>query len=223
MNKLSPVMQFALVAAVCFLTLGMFYNFYYKPKQDVLTTMRTDLETKQRTAADYRAKVAQIPQLKEQVAKLEVERAEFVRALPTNQQFGQVLAQLRSAASATKTDITSLNFSNGTTTTDVPAGVRPINIDLAVKGSYGAIHQLLRTVETQNRFTTVNNVDLQLQKAESFDPDLQGTLKLTVYTFDPNMAAAPATTPGTPGSTATPGSAAAPAPAAPAPATGGQP
>lgn len=215
MNKITPVQQFLIVALLCLLTLGLFYQFYYRPKQDTLTTLRSDLETKQSTAQQYRAQVATIPELTARANKLEIERAEFVRALPTTQQFGQVLEQLRTNASATKTQITSLNFANNTNA-NLPAGVKPFDIDLAVKGQYGQIFQLLRSLETQNRFTTVNTVDLQLPQADSFNPTLQSNVKLTVYTFDPTQAATP--------TTATTGSdpAAAPAPAAPA-TTGGKP
>ena len=133
--------------------------------------LRDDLAAKQATAAQYRAAVATIPDLKVKVAQLEQDRAEFVRALPTTQQFGQIVDQLRANASASKSEITNLSFANGQAT-NLPAGVRPININLNVKGQYGQIFQLMRRLETQNRFTTVNTLDLQLPKADSFNPDV---------------------------------------------------
>lgn len=213
-TKLTPQTQFLIVAALCLLALLAFFLYYYKPRQETLTTMRDDLAAKQATAAQYRAAVATIPDLKVKVAQLEQDRAEFVRALPTTQQFGQIVAQLRANASASKSEITNLSFANGQAT-NLPAGVRPININLNVKGQYGQIFQLMRRLETQNRFTTVNTLDLQLPKADSFNPDLAGTLAMTVYTFDPNLATLPAgATAGTPANAAAPAAAPA-APAAP--------
>ena len=130
------------------------------------------------------------------------------------QQFGQIVAQLRANASASQTEITNLTFAGGTQA-DLPAGVRPITINMDVKGQYGQVFQLLRRLETQNRFTTVKNLDLQLPQADSFNPSLTGNMSMTVYTFDPNQAALPDATTGTPAATGA-------APAA-APATGGTP
>lgn len=215
-TKLTPQTQFLLVAALCVLALLAFFLYYYKPKQETLTMMRDDLAAKQTTAAQYRAAVAAIPDLKVKVAELEQDRAEFVRALPTTQQFGQIVEQLRANATASNTEVTNLTFTNSQQA-NLPAGVRPININMNVKGQYGQVFQLVRRLETQNRFTTLNNVDLQLPAADSFNPNLEGTLALTVYTFDPAQAALPA---GTPTGT-TPAGNTAPA-AAPA-ATGGTP
>lgn len=210
MSTLTPQRLFLLVLALCLLALLAFFLYYFKPKQENLTNMRADLSAKQTTVAQYRAAVAAIPELQTRVQQLEKDRAEFVRALPQTQQFGQVLDQLRANAAASKTQITNLTFANGQAT-DLPAGVRPININLTVKGQYGQLFQLVRRLETQNRFTNVSNLDLQLPKADSFNPDLQGMLGLTVYTFDPNLAAPPAT-----------GTRTAPAASAPAAPTGGQ-
>lgn len=210
-TRLAPQYIFALVAALCAAALFLFFTLVIKPKQETLSTMQDDLSARQNTAAQYRQAAAAIPELKTQVAQLEVQRAEFVRALPTTTQFGQVLDQLRANASASKTEVTSLTFANGTTT-DLPAGVRPVNISMGVKGEYGQLFQLMRSLETQNRFTTVNSLDLQLPEATSYNPKLQGNMALTVYTFDPTQQAA-----------VTPGTAASGAPAAPAaPASGGQ-
>lgn len=210
-TKLTPQTQFLLVAALCLLALLAFFLYYYKPKQETLTMMRDDLAAKQSTAEQYRAAAAAIPDLTAKVGKLEQERAEFVRALPTTQQFGQVVDQLRANASASKTEVTSLTFANSQAA-NLPAGVRPINVNMAVQGQFGQLFQLMRRMETQNRFTTLNTLDLQLPKADSFNPNLQGTLALTVYTFDPAQAALPT-------NAAPAGTTAAPA----APATGGTP
>lgn len=209
-TSLTPQRQFIIIAVLSLLAVLAFFLYYFKPRQETLTTMRDDLTARQTTAAQYRAAAAAIPDLKKNLADLEVERAEFVRALPTTQQFGQVIDQLRSNANASKTEITNLNFANGTAA-DLPAGVRPINVTMTVKGQYGQLFQFIRSLETQNRFTTVNNLDLQLPKANSFNPQLQGNLGLTVYTFDANQAA-PATGTAAPAS----GTAAPAAPAAPA-------
>ena len=54
-----------------------------------------------------------------------------------------------------------------------------------VSGTFPQLFQVLRSLETQNRFTTVSTVGLQLPTATSFNPPLEGALGLTVYTYDP--------------------------------------
>ena len=54
-TKLNPQTQFLIVAALCLLALLAFFLYYYKPRQETLTTMRDDLAAKQATAAQYRA------------------------------------------------------------------------------------------------------------------------------------------------------------------------
>ncbi len=215
-SKLPPQYLFALALALCVAVIALFFTLYVRPRQDALNTMRTDLATKQTMADTYRADVAKLPAMKTQVAKLEADRAEFVRALPNNTQFGQVVAQIRTNVAAAKADMQSLNFVPSSVP-NLPAGVRATDINMSVSGRFTQLFQVLRSLETQSRFTTINNVSLTLPEANSLDPNIAGTYIVTVYTYDPALAAASTLPVGAaPGTTTTP--AAAPAPAAPAPA-----
>lgn len=210
--KLAPQYMFALVAALCVAAIFLVYTLVTKPKQDNLTALRDQITSLQTQKDQYARDAAMVPELQKTVAQLEIDRAEFLRALPTTAQFNQVVAQLRANVAAAKADLKDLTFSSGHAggAGSLPAGVNAINIDMGTSGKYSQLFQVLRSLETQNRFTTVNNVDLQLPAANSFDPKLEGKMGLTVYTYDPSQS--PAGTPATPGS----------APAAPAaPASGG--
>lgn len=220
MNKLPPHYLFALVLALCAAALVLFYTMVYQPRQETIAQLQADLTTKQDTAMRYRTAVAGLPQLRETVDKLEVDRAEFVRALPNSAQFGQVIDQIRSNVAAAGGKLNGIDFNDRNATT-LPAGVRGIDVNVNSAGRFSQLFQVLRSLETQNRFTTVNNVDLTLPAANSNDPTLESSMNLTVYTYDPAQAAA-AGTPSTPGAPpAAPNAAAPAAPAAPtAPASG---
>lgn len=215
--KLTPQLTFALVSALALLVIYMFYSMIIKPKQDEIVMLQDQLSTKQTTLNEYQANVAALPALRTEVTNLERERADFVRALPLTANFGQVVDQIRSTVAANNANLTSLNFApaaQGSGENAPPAGVRPMQVTLNVEGEYSKQFRILRSLETQNRFTNVNNVALQMPaKVDSFDPALNNTMTVTVYTFDPAQAA-PATPSTTPDG-------AAPAPAAPAAPTGG--
>ena len=182
-----------------------------RPRQDTINTMRDDLTAKQTTADQYRTAAAAVPRLKASIDKLEVDRAEFVRALPVNTQFGQIIDQLRSNVGAAGATLGDLTFAPSSIQAGLPAGVRAMDINLEASGRFSQLFQTLRSLETQNRFTTVDNFEMTLPAATSSDPPLESTMNLTVYTYDPTQAAASAAA-GTPNAAP----AAAPAPAAPA-------
>ncbi|MHA0034903.1 GspMb/PilO family protein [Deinococcus sp. PESE-38] len=77
----------------------------------------------------------------------------------------------------------------------MPAGVRPIGMTMSVNGRFPQLFQILRSLELQNRFTTVDNVSLQTQgdAGTGGGGTLGSTLGLTVYTFDASGAASPLT------------------------------
>lgn len=211
MSKLPPQYLFALVLALCVAVIFLFFSMVIRPRQDTINTMRDDLAAKQTTADQYRVAAAAVPQLKASVDKLEVDRAEFVRALPVNTQFGQIIDQLRSNVGAAGATLGDLTFAPSSVQAGLPTGVKAMSINLAASGRFSQLFQTLRSLETQNRFTTVDNFDMTLPAATSSDPPLESTMNLTVYTYDPTQAAASPVAGGTPN--------AAPAPAA-APAAG---
>lgn len=225
-SKLPPQYLFALVLALCAAVVALFFTMYVRPRQDAITVLQGDLATRQTTAESYRSDVAKLPALKTDVAKQEADRAEFVRALPTTTQFGQVVAQIRTDVTAASADMKALNFASGSAP-NLPAGVNAVSVNMDVAGKFGQLFQVLRSLETQSRFTTIDNMSLTMPAASSLDPSLEGKYVLTVYTFDPAQAgapgtAAPATGAAAPGTAAPTASAAAPAtPASTTPPAGG--
>ena len=214
-SKLPPQYLFALVLALCAAVVALFFTMYVRPRQDAIAALQSDLATRQMTAESYRSDVAKLPALKTDVAKQEADRAEFVRALPTKTQFGQVVAQIRADVTAAKADMKALNFSGGSGT-NLPAGVNAVSVNMDVSGKFGQLFQVLRSLETQSRFTTIDNVSLTMPAASSFDPGLEGKYVMTVYTFDPAQAGAPSDAPAPAA-----GAASTAAPAAPATAPAG--
>ena len=203
--KLAPQYLFALAAALFVAVLALFYTLVIQPRYARISSLRDDLSARQLTETQYRSASAAVPNLRTTVARLEVERSEFLRALPPTTRFAQVVEQLRANVSAAGAEMGNLSFAPAATGgVTLPAGVRSVGINMNVSGTFPQLFQVLRSLETQNRFTTVSTLGLQLPTATSFNPSLEGTMGLTVYTYDPaqtgaavpasaSSAAAPAT------------------------------
>lgn len=203
--KLAPRSLFLIVLALCLLVLLGWYFGRYQTRQQEITLLESELETTRANAERYRAAQRALPELRQTVARLGTERDGFLRALPPSAQFGTVLDEVRRNVLAAGAEMTAFGVQNGAAT-GLPAGVRPINLNLGVSGQFAEVFRALRSLETMNRFTTVGSVNLQLPQPDSYNPKLEGTLNLTVYTFDPAQAgtpdasggAAPAAPPATP-------------------------
>lgn len=207
--KLAPRNLFLIALLLCLLVLALWYTFRFKTRQDQITQLSTDLQTAQTRATELRSAAAQVPALRETVAELKVKQQAFVAALPATANFGGVLDDLRQTTAANGVTMSSFAVSSGNAT-NLPAGVRPIGLSLSLSGTFKNLFRTIQAFETMGRFTTVNNVAMQLPQADSLDPKLESTLGLTVYTYDPSGAAA------TPGGGAAAAPAAAPAPTPPA-------
>ncbi|GGM10714.1 hypothetical protein GCM10010841_18930 [Deinococcus aerophilus] len=187
-NRLSPKNIFLIVLAVCFLVLVLWYVLRFQPRQQQIADLSGQLEPLQTQAIKLRSNVAQVPALRENVAQLRVTQQEFLTALPSTANFGSVLDGLRQTTAATGATMNNFTVQGGQAD-GLPGGVRPIGLNLGISGKFSQLFETLRTLETAGRFTTVSSVAFQLPTATSFNPDLEGTLGLTVYTFDPAQAA----------------------------------
>ncbi|SMB94928.1 type 4a pilus biogenesis protein PilO [Deinococcus hopiensis] len=208
--KLAPRSLFLIVLAACALLLIAWYFGRFQPRKNEVVQLQGDLDLLRTQAETYRAAQRGLPALRKTVAGLQVESEQFLRALPPTTQFGDVLDEMRQDVYASGAEMTAYT-TQAAQISGLPAGVRPLSVNLGITGQFAEVFRALRSIETMNRFTTVSGLSLTLPKATSFNPQLTSTLNLTVYTFDPTQAGAtPGTAPAAPG--AAPG--AAPAPAA---------
>lgn len=187
-----------------------FYGAYSSSKAQI-DAKKTELDSLETQVQASRAAVAQLPGLREEVAKLEVQRDELLSALPATQKIGTVLGEIRRNVLASGAQLTGVTQTAGATGT-LPPGVRTIGINLNVNGQFGQLYGVLRSLEGMSRFSTINSLGLTLGQATSFDPDLTGQVGVTIYTFDPNAAGA---TPAAPGASQNGTPAAPAAPSAP--------
>lgn len=220
MQVLSKLKQrdIALIAIVLtVLLLITWYFFMYQKVQDDIQAKTIELEGIQKEYKDAQSAVASLPTLRQTVAELDVQQVAYLRRLPKAADLAKVLEELSNNITASNASLLSIGQTSGGTTpvgSTIPAGVQPININLAVSGKFDAIYRVLQSVEKMQRFTTLNTLDLTMATPESFDPALNARLTITVYTFDVAAAA--------PAAGVTPNAATPATPATPPPTAGGR-
>lgn len=200
MNKISSPVLFGLIGAAVLLSIYLFYTMAIQPKQEEITLLQTDLQTKQSTLEQYQANAAALPGLRTSVAQLEQERGAFLKALPLTANFSQLISKIRSTVSNNAAELKSINIQNGSLD-NLPAGVRPMNVSMIIEGEYAKQFQILRALETQVRFTNVSQMTVNAAGGGDTivnNPKLSNALQITVYTFDPVLAAPPSTAEATP-------------------------
>jgi len=205
--KLSPRDTLLIVLALCVLGVVGWYFLYYQSREQVIIDTQTQLDDSVTKLTTYRAAASALPTLRTEVAGLQSQRDLFFQALPQTQNIGSVVAAVQKSVEGVGGELTNLTVSPGAVA-GLPAGVRPISLNMAVTARFQPTFQLLRNVETMSRFSTVSALALNLPSPDNLDPKLNSTMTMTVYTFDPAQAgsavgatgvpvapAAPATTP----------------------------
>ncbi|WP_425145357.1 type 4a pilus biogenesis protein PilO [Deinococcus sp.] len=206
--KLSPRDTFLIVLLLCILAVIGWYFLYYQARNQEISNRQLDLDSANSKLVSYRAAQSGLPALRTEVAGLQVQRDTFFQALPPTASIGTVIAAIRQNVAVASGELNSVTLSPSVSA-GLPAGVRPIGLNLAVSARFQPTFQMLRSLETMGRFSNVSSVALTLPAPDSTDPKLNTNLLLTVYTFDPTQAAVGGTS-GAPGTT--------PAPSAPPPA-----
>jgi type IV pilus assembly protein PilO len=180
-----------IVIAVSVLAAVAWYFTLYSNTLAESDTIRGEIETlNQQKQVGERAR-ANVTQLCQTVADLERQKADFLRALPSNEQFSGLLETLRTQTGTNGGRINSLNRSAGSATGGaVPAGVKSIGINLSIEGSLDAIRGLLGAFEQQQRFLKVETLSLTQggtlagPNVAASNPTLSSTMAMTAYIYD---------------------------------------
>lgn len=160
-------------------------------EMDTVRTEITALNDKKAVGERARANVVQLCQV---VGDLQRQKAEFLRALPSNEQFSNLLNTFRLQVSANRGQINSFVRNTATTTTSTtPPGVKAINVNMGWEGTLDSIRGLLVSLEQQQRFLKVENLSLA-QAPERFgannepvitvNPLLESQMAMTAYVYD---------------------------------------
>jgi type IV pilus assembly protein PilO len=197
LSKLSGQNIALIIIAVSVLLAVVWYFTLYSntlAESDGVRTEIVALNEKKQVGERARTNVISLCQV---VTDLERQKAEFLRALPSNEQFSSLLNTLRVQASAGGGRLNSVSRALGAAGGAVPAGVKSITLSMNLEATFDGIRTLLASFEQQQRFLKVETVSLS-PGATSSDPTAQlsnplltSSMSMTAYIYDnPNRGAA---------------------------------
>lgn len=171
----------AIIVVIMTLLAGLvWYLYMYKPALENIANLEG---TRDRLEADVRrgeAAQRNLPLLREEVARQELERAAFLAQLPRENEVSALLEQVQLAAG--DSGVTLERISQGSVNEAI-ADVRPLSFDLATTGDYLNTMSFLLKLEDLQRFTKIRQIGLSSNTDELDDPPLDGTFALTVYVY----------------------------------------
>lgn len=194
LSKLSGQNIALIIIGLSVLIAAVWYFTLYTNTLTEMDTVRTEitaLNDKKVVGERARANVVQLCQV---VADLQRQKADFLRALPSNEQFSSLLNTLRVQTNATNGQINSIGRSVGAAAgSAIPTGVKAINVTMSLDGTLDSIRGLLGSLEQQQRFLKVENLSLS-QSGNQFGPNNQqiiltnpllvSQMTMTAYIYD---------------------------------------
>jgi type IV pilus assembly protein PilO len=189
-SRLTGQMIALIVLVLTILVAVLWYTSFYQPVLDEQAALRTEIEDlDQKIQVGNRAK-ANVPQLCAVVADLQVQRKEFLNALPSKEQYADLIRTFKLQIGNNKGQINSLNRAAGATTGILPAGVRAVSTNLNMTGTFGSMVGILQSLEGQQRFLRLDGLSLNLgggntpTDTNQADPKLTAAVSVIAYIYN---------------------------------------
>ncbi len=179
-----------IVIVLTILAAVLWYFNMYQVTLDEQAVLRTEIaDLDQKIIVGNRAK-ANVPQLCTVVADLQVQRREFLNALPSKEQYADLMRTFKLQIGNNKGQINTLARSAGATSGTLPAGVRAVSTALNVTGSFTSMIGILQSLESQQRFLRMDSINLNVgggnnaTTESTADPKLTAAVSVIAYVYD---------------------------------------
>jgi type IV pilus assembly protein PilO len=191
LSRLSSRNIALIIVGVCALLGILWWTLLFTPTQANIATLQTDIgdelaptpeSLRGRKQVGERAR-ANVTQLCSTVASLKTEQAVFLQKLPDRTKLADLIDDLKNKILASGAEINSISPSAGNAA-NLPAGVRTLNLALALDGTWSSITNVLQSVESLQRFSKIETVSLSTSTANSFNPKLGTQIAMTTYVYD---------------------------------------
>ena len=191
LSRLSSRNIALIIVGVCALLGILWWTLLFTPTQANIAALQTEIgdelaptpeSLRGRKQVGERAR-ANVTQLCGTVASLKTEQAVFLQKLPDRTKLADLIDDLKNKILASGAEISSISPSAGTAA-NLPAGVRTLNLALALDGTWSSITNVLQSVESLQRFSKIETVSLSTSAANSFNPKLGTQIAMTTYVYD---------------------------------------
>lgn len=152
---------------------GVSYQYLTKPVMSQVAAARTEADTTERKLESQRLLVAQLPQLQQENRDLEAKLVKIRAEFPSNEQLGRRLDEIESVA-----EQLGLKLGGFQRTVEESGiqGVDRLKLSTAILGSYSDLTSLMKTVRQDDRFTTIEGLELGMS-SEGL------TTKMDIYSY----------------------------------------
>jgi type IV pilus assembly protein PilO len=191
LSRLSSRNIALIIVGVCALLGILWWTLLFTPTQANIATLQTEIGDELAPAPESlrgRKQIgeqarATVTQLCGTVASLKTEQAVFLQKLPDRTKLADLIDDLKNKILASGAEINSISPSTAAAA-NLPAGVRTLNLALALEGTWSSITNVLQSVESLQRFSKIETVGLSTSTANSFNPKLGTQIAMTTYVYD---------------------------------------
>ncbi len=178
--KLTKEQQQMLIAAV--LTVGAFgfiyYKYFWAPITHRISETRAKLDEDEKKIAVAEATAARLPQLRKQLADLEVQAQQAEESLPKKKEVPRLIETLSDLAREQHVDIISISPSGGARRENYQENY----YNLQIQGSYHSVARFLTALGMEERLLHSRNVVLSPLAASSH-PEYSVSAQFTLVVF----------------------------------------
>ena len=154
-NLTTRMIAFIVIGASLLIALVWYLTAYQSAQTTIaeITTQIEELEAKKQVGENAQRNVIRLCGV---VAGLEADKANFLNSLPSSEQFSKLLTSFRTQIATNKGQLNSITRQLGAGGGIViPAGIRAVNLTLALEGTYSSLFGILVALEQQQRFLSV--------------------------------------------------------------------
>jgi type IV pilus assembly protein PilO len=179
-----------IIVLVVTVLLGVLWYFYmFRPTQDRIAQLETDIQGLDSQIQVGEAAKANLPLLEEQLKQAQADKADFLATLPKESEVADLIMTMRTSANDSGVELTSI--SQGGAGDEAIQDVRSISFNLATSGNFNNTMTFLDTLENLKRFTKVRQVGFALEGEGVADPNLNTTYDFNVYVYTGSETADP--------------------------------
>lgn len=175
--------DWAIIAIILTVAAGAaWWYFMYQPTQDRIAALELEIDQLETEVARGEAARRNLPDLREAVARLEIDRRRFLSEIPNERELASLFASLRETAVQTGVTFNAYNAPN------VDDGniddVTELTFDLTTQGTYAETVAFLRALETLQRFTQIESIDLNLDdETNPGNPIISASYEFRVFVY----------------------------------------
>jgi type IV pilus assembly protein PilO len=182
--KLPLPKKLAILAGICILVVGVFYQFIFSPKfvkitelDDKLDALMVKLELDREIAKD-------IPKFQREKKELEIKLDKVLSQLPNEKQVDGLLESVHLMGEQSR-----LKINHFKPQREVPKGFyAEVPVSMDVVGSYSSIFNFTSKVGKLDRIVNISDIKMSVAKGKKsvkygLDPDMKVSFKVTAFRF----------------------------------------